>query len=313
MPVKNTMSKIILGIVTLLILGVGIYFLLGGGEIDQSPSTDTPAYETYTNDQFNFSFDYPTNVFPSVNRAQNDAGVILSSFSGETEIRAFGISNDTDASLTDIFTVAREDFSSIETQEGHPTYALFKGIDQEGDVLIKRIDLRDNVIINFELSYPQEKLSKDAVDRILSSLRMYAGETETGFLVTIALLDYSGESDGKERGCDKVVFVERNVPQTEAPLNAALDELFSFTDTTVEGWNNFIAKTRDTLSFQRATIENGVASIYLTGELSGLAGVCDNPRAKIQIEETALQFPTVDKVNIYLNGKITDLQPDGRG
>lgn len=138
--------------------------------------------------------------------------------------------------------------------------------------------------------------------------------------VKVALLDYpeSGgtyerESDGKKRGCDRVVLVDRDVPRTEAPLAAALEELFALEQFNVGGWQNFIAKTNGTLSFDRATVEDGTASVYLTGELSGLAGVCDNPRAKIQIEETALQFPAVDSVAIYLNGQETDLQPNGRG
>lgn len=134
--------------------------------------------------------------------------------------------------------------------------------------------------------------------------------------IKVAMLDYKdigNESSGKERGCDRVVFVSRDVDKTTAPLRASLEELFSIDSETVNGWNNFIAKTNDTLSFERATISNGVASIFLTGELSGLAGVCDDPRASIQIEETALQFNSVNEVHIYLNGERTDLRPDSRG
>lgn len=131
--------------------------------------------------------------------------------------------------------------------------------------------------------------------------------------VSIALLERDVD-DTPDRGCDNVVFVERNVTETSAPLSAALSELFSLERENVEGQFNFIARTNDTLFFDRADIsEEGVASIYLTGELSGLIGVCDNPRAAIQIEETALQFSTVDTVQIYLNRVRTDLTADGRG
>ncbi|MEK7715461.1 MAG: hypothetical protein AAB387_08440 [candidate division NC10 bacterium] len=34
---------------------------------------------------------------------------------------------------------------------------------------------------------------------------------------------------------------------------------------------------------------------------------------KIQIEETALQFPTVKSVELYLDGTKTDLQPSQKG
>ena len=128
------------------------------------------------------------------------------------------------------------------------------------------------------------------------------------------MLDYDGigpESDGPMRGCDRLVLVDQTISATNQPLNAALDLLFSINEETVSGWNHFLAKVNENLSFDRASLENGVASIYLTGELTGLGGACDSPRARIQIEETALQFPTVDSVQIYLNGEPTDLQPSG--
>lgn len=131
--------------------------------------------------------------------------------------------------------------------------------------------------------------------------------------IQLALLDTEGVSSGPQRGCDRVVMVTRRVPSTQAPLTAALNELFALEATTVSGWHNFIARTNDTLSFERAEVENGTARVYLTGSLSGLAGVCDDPRTRTQIEETALQFPTVDRVEIYLNGERTDLTPDERG
>lgn len=131
--------------------------------------------------------------------------------------------------------------------------------------------------------------------------------------VQVALLDTSGTGSGPTRGCDTVVMVSREVPPTQAPLTAALETLFSLSSTTVDGWYNFIAKTNDTLAFDHASVQNGVASIYLTGSLSGLAGICDDPRAAAQIDETALQFPTVSSVQLYLNGSPTELTPSEKG
>jgi hypothetical protein len=124
--------------------------------------------------------------------------------------------------------------------------------------------------------------------------------------VRIALLTDQGTMQlaGKNRGCDKVVLIERSVTPTTSPLNAALAELFSYkgvwpyTDTQP---GNFIS-TQTSLSFDLATIENGVAKIYLRGETGPLAGVCDDPRLESQIQETALQFSTVTSVEIYING-----------
>ncbi len=128
--------------------------------------------------------------------------------------------------------------------------------------------------------------------------------------VKIALLDTTGNGTGKSRGCDAVNMVTRTVPETTAPLTAALTALFAEPAGTAGGSAyNFIAHTKSTLKFDRVTITNGTANIYLTGSLSGLAGVCDDPRAQIQLEETALQFATVKNVQLYLNNTKTNLTP----
>lgn len=130
--------------------------------------------------------------------------------------------------------------------------------------------------------------------------------------VRIAFLDTEGVTTGKERGCDRVVMRDFPVEATTSPLTASLQTLFGIATTSVGGYYNFIAKTNGTLRFDHATVESGVAHIYLTGSLSGLAGVCDDPRAAIQIEETALQFPTVQRVQLYLDNATTTLTPSER-
>jgi len=110
-----------------------------------------------------------------------------------------------------------------------------------------------------------------------------------------------------------VVMVTRTIPATTAPLTAALKVLFTEKENSVPSTEyNFIARTSDTLAFDRTTIEDGTANIYLIGALSGLSGACDDPRAQIQIEETALQFSTVQRVQIFLNGTPTNLTPSQR-
>ncbi len=127
--------------------------------------------------------------------------------------------------------------------------------------------------------------------------------------VRLAFLDTRGATNGKERGCDKVVMVPWRVATTTAPLTAAMRALFGISTTSIGSWYNFIDRTNETLKFDRATVVSGTANIYLTGSLSGLTGVCDDPRAQIQIEETALQFPTVQRVQIFLNNASTTLTP----
>ena len=49
------------------------------------------------------------------------------------------------------------------------------------------------------------------------------------------------------------------------------------------------------------TLEDGEAVVNLSGTLM-LGGVCDNPRVETQLEETALQFSTVSRVSLFVNG-----------
>jgi hypothetical protein len=128
--------------------------------------------------------------------------------------------------------------------------------------------------------------------------------------VLLAMLDTAQTSTGITRGCDKVVMVHHEIPSTTAPLTAALNALFAISTTSVGGWFNYIPRTSGTLQFDHATVVSGTAHIYLTGSLSGLAGICDDPRTEIQIEETAKQFPTVSDVQLYLNNQaVTTLAP----
>jgi hypothetical protein len=128
--------------------------------------------------------------------------------------------------------------------------------------------------------------------------------------VKIALLDTTGSGTGKSVGCDNLVVVTRSVPATTAPLTAAINALYAEPEgTQPSSTYNFIARTKATLKFDHATVVNGTANIYLTGSLSGLAGVCDDPRAAMQLTQTALQFATVTKVQLYLNDVATTLIP----
>lgn len=124
--------------------------------------------------------------------------------------------------------------------------------------------------------------------------------------VQLAMLDTAQVSNGPARGCDKVVMINQQIPSTTAPLTAAMNALFAISTTSVGGWFNYIPRTSATLQFDHATVVSGTANIYLTGSLSGLAGICDDPRTEIQIEETAKQFPTVSSVQLYLNNQAVE-------
>ena len=165
--------------------------------------------------------------------------------------------------------------------------------------------------VSYSVFDPENRGYQNIINMMLRTLQYTGEEAASVGEVSVALLDteFTGEAD---RGCDRVVFIERGIATTTMPLTAALQELFSLEEERIEGFYNFMANTNNTLSFERAAVEDGTAHIYLSGNLSGLAGVCDDPRAQIQIEETALQFPTVDDVVIYLNGEEDSLTPSQR-
>ena len=131
--------------------------------------------------------------------------------------------------------------------------------------------------------------------------------------VTLALL--RRPTGAPERGCDDVAWVTRRVAwagpvdarSEAARLETALRALFALDADSLSGSRHFLARTTETLSLDSTAVAEGVAHVYLRGTLTGLRGVCDHPRARIQIEETARALPFVDRVVLYRNGRRTDL------
>ena len=133
--------------------------------------------------------------------------------------------------------------------------------------------------------------------------------------VSLALLR---EPDGSpERGCDDLAWTRRRVLPDDASraarLEAALRALLALDADSVDGYRHFLARTNETLTLDSVALRGDTAAVYLRGRLSGLRGVCDHPRARIQLDETARRFAFVDTVRFVRNDSPTDLMPDGRG
>lgn len=124
-------------------------------------------------------------------------------------------------------------------------------------------------------------------------------------IATLASDDYDGAVTGPKVGCDVLRMVYRYIDPTPAILNATMKELFAYDQQFDYMPGNFVA-SQEKLSFEKAVIENGVAKIYLNGEVE-YAGVCDDPRLATQIIATAKQFETVQNVEIYLNGTLYEI------
>jgi spore germination protein GerM len=115
----------------------------------------------------------------------------------------------------------------------------------------------------------------------------------------------AGES-GKEIGCgDSVIPVEVEIEPTVAPLTAALEELLSIEDREYGQSGLYNALYQSELTLDDVRIVDGEAVIELAGTLT-IGGVCDEPRVRAQLRETALQYATVEEVSIFINGSPLD-------
>lgn len=145
-----------------------------------------------------------------------------------------------------------------------------------------------------------------ATDRAIVNSFVLADSTQDAAKFSQVKIGLIAVSDagalGEKIGCDdSAVLQEVSVPKTSQVLNAALRALFASDHETYPdtGYINVLPKT--TLSFDHATLDAGLAKIYLTGAATGLGGVCDEPRWPAQIRATAKQFSSVKQVEIYLD------------
>ncbi len=127
--------------------------------------------------------------------------------------------------------------------------------------------------------------------------------SENGQILKIYLVAVGDNGvSGPVIGCgDSLVAVDVAVKPTVAVLRAALNELLSIKTGTYGQTGLYSALHQSNLQIDNLYIQNGLASIYLTGDLL-LGGTCENPRVEEQLKATALQFSTVQNVEIFING-----------
>jgi len=107
---------------------------------------------------------------------------------------------------------------------------------------------------------------------------------------------------GTKIGCDdSLVAVDVGIPPTSGVLRAALTELLAIDSEMYGNSGLYNALYQSDLEIADLSVINGVARIYLTGDLM-LGGVCDHPRVEEQLRNIALQFSTVSSVEIFING-----------
>lgn len=117
----------------------------------------------------------------------------------------------------------------------------------------------------------------------------------------IALED-NGKS-GMAVGCgDSVVPVEVQIEPTQGVLRAGLEALLQYKKQYYGESGLYNALYQSDLQVDQVRIVNGEAQVNLVGQMQ-LGGECDDPRFGAQIEQTVLQFNTVQSAAITINGK----------
>jgi hypothetical protein len=126
--------------------------------------------------------------------------------------------------------------------------------------------------------------------------------TATEQTVKIVLIELEGNGQsGPLVGCvDSAVPINVTIPPTQGVLKAALEKLFSAKQQYYGESGYYNALYQSDLQVASVNIEQGKAIIHLTGSVM-LGGTCDAPRVQAQIEQTALQFSTVNEVAVFVN------------
>lgn len=113
-----------------------------------------------------------------------------------------------------------------------------------------------------------------------------------------------------EFSCNKVFFIEREIPKTEAVARAAIEELLKG-PTEKEKSEGFFTSINEGVKIQKLSIINAIAKIDFNEQLEyQVGGSCRVAAIRAQITQTLKQFATVGNVIISINSRTEDiLQP----
>ena len=126
--------------------------------------------------------------------------------------------------------------------------------------------------------------------------------TGPGVLIYLIALDDAGQS-GPQIGCgDSVMPIPVRISPTLGVLRAAMEQLVAIRDPYYGDSGLYNALHSSNLTVGAINIAAGHATINLSGSLV-VGGTCDAPRVQAQLEQTALQFSTVNRVTILVNGQ----------
>lgn len=128
-------------------------------------------------------------------------------------------------------------------------------------------------------------------------------------LSSITVLQIPVVTSNGNIGCGNgIIFAPHAVPRTQAVLNASYEKLFDLKylpEIEADDVRNVVA-LEDMLFYSGVSLDDsGTAKLLLEGESTQIYN-CTIPTFKAQIEQTALQFDTVNSLEVYLNDELWD-------
>jgi len=167
-----------------------------------------------------------------------------------------------------------------------------------------RISVGQTIWIPVAVSQPQPPIQQPPAQRPPFSPPI-AGDPDIDFMYTQVFLIALGDNGavGSPAGCgDSAVGVWVEAPPSQAILRTSLETLLNMGGPfhAQTGFYNALHRSRLTLS--NLQLQNGVATISLSGTLVAET-YCEQSQVRAQLTRTALQFSTVNSVEIFVNGR----------
>lgn len=107
--------------------------------------------------------------------------------------------------------------------------------------------------------------------------------------------------EGKKRGCDTVYMVDAWARAGGDPIAQHIQTLFDGITPVDFLPGNYVRMYQRDVRFDRVDVKDGVARVYLTGQLNEVQSSCEASRLQIQIEEIVFQYPGITRVDVLVN------------
>jgi len=195
-------------------------------------------------------------------------------------------------------------------------YFYFNNLTQETNNLIEEnqnnvpLDKTDEILIEEEKDLPiNSNLELERKPSRYACVGEFCDGSGSGNPVSsYTVLQIPLIKEGGNIGCGVGIFYAPHVTKkTEAVLDATYRLLFDIKLTPEipeDGFRNTVGSYLR-LHYDSVSIKNGTAKLLLSGQMYG-PGHCAEPELRAQINQAAFQFDSVNKIEVYLNGKLFD-------